>query len=447
MKKFFLLTLLPTMLFVQTATAEAASHYIRAGATGANDGSSWANAWTTFPSGTTFVRGDEYYVADGTYSGSYAFSKAVSGTTTVKICKATISTTGSCSTPHGSDTGWQDAYGDGQAIFTGTGVKFQTAYWVFDGVVGAGSIAASGSNPATYGFYLTPPRSGSTIRPVEYTASNIQISHTAVTCPGSSGDIQQFGYSGTGDSVTASYTYVNNCQVSHWNQGDDSVIEYSYFGTHWSSSANHGVHVEQVLRPVFRNNILTSCPIQCIEPGGGSTTNIDNGAYYNNVFVNVTGSNGVLKGVSSGAIRNTVMYGNTIINSSGPVLYQNNEGLGFGTGNTVVNNICYNCSEFIHQSTGGPVAHSYNALFNSGSISETGVQIGSGDPFVNWQGGDYRLKAATNPGLTLAAPYNVDLTGAQRGAGGVWDRGAYEFGSGGGGAAPPAAPSNLRILP
>jgi hypothetical protein len=407
-----------------------ASHYIRAGATGANNGSSWTDAWTTLPSGTTFVRGDEYFVADGTYNGGYNFSKAASGTIPIKICKATLSTVGSCLTAHGSDTGWLDTYGDGQAIFNGSGVSFSTPYWVFDGVSGAGSRASTGSNPSTYGFSFTPPLAGSTIRPVEYNASDIQIRHTAVSCPGPTGDIQQFGYSGTGDRVTLSYTYVNNCSSNYWNQGDDNIIEMSYLATNWSSPANHGVQVQQVLRPIFRNNIVSSCVPQCIEPGGGSTTNINNGQYYNNVFANVNGTNGVLKGTSSGAIIDTLIYGNTVVNSQGPILYQNNEGLGNGTGNTVVNNLFYNCSSIMNQSTGGPITHSNNALFDSGSLTETGVQIGSGNPFVNSAAGDYRLKAATNAGLTLAPPYMPDLMGVSHGTDGVWDRGAYEFVSG-----------------
>ena len=48
----------------------AANHCVRAGATGANDGSSWADAWTDLPG--TFTRGDTYYVAAGAY-GPHAF--------------------------------------------------------------------------------------------------------------------------------------------------------------------------------------------------------------------------------------------------------------------------------------------------------------------------------------------------------------------------------------
>lgn len=270
------------------------------------------------------------------------------------------------------------------------------------------------------------------------------LTGSAVTCPGPSLDIQQFGYSGTGNGVVADHTYVNNCQVSHWNQGDDNVIANSYMGDYWSTSSNHGVHIEQVLRPKFYNNIVASCPIQCIEPGGGSSTNITNGFYYNNVFLNVTGTNGVVKGTSSGAIINTVFYGNTVINSNGPFLYQNNEGLGYGSGNALINNLLFNCDSLFNQAGGGAISHSYNALFDSGTISETGVQIGTGDPFVDYVNGNYALKSPTQAGAFLPSPYNMDIKGIARGIDGSWDRGAYEYAASG--VTQLAAPTGLRIL-
>lgn len=424
-KVFVFIALIMAILFLGTLSAEAASIYcVRAGATGANNGSDWNNAYTALPA--TLVRGASYYIANGSYSG-YTFNTATSGSTYITIKKAT-------SSDHGTDTGWSSTYGDGQAVFT-SGIEFQTAYWVFDGAIG------SGSSTSSYGFYFNATfgwalslYGNTTIRPVVYgyygvPANNIQIKHTAVTCPGSSGDIQQFGFSGYGNSVTLTSIYVNNCQVSAWNQGDDSVIENSYFGNHWSSSANHGVQVEQILRPIFRNNYVTMCAPQCIEPGGGTTTNINNGQYYNNVFLNCSGTNGIIKGVSSGGIYNTLIYGNTVVNNAGPLLYQNNEGLGGASGNVGVNNLIYNSNPDVwHQSTGGAISHSYNDYIDSGSTSETGGQIASGNPFVNSANGNYHLMAATNKGLTLSSPYNTDITGATRGADGVWDRGAYEFG-------------------
>ncbi len=433
-KVILFIALLMGLLFISGLSAEAASIYcVGPRATGNGSGSDWNNqaSWSSF----TPVRGNTYYVASGSYAGR-DFSTADSGSTLITITKATASV-------HGTDVGWSSTYGTGQAIFAGSGVSFSSDYWVFDGAIGNGS-SSGGSDPSSYGFYFTPPLSGSTIRPVVYNGSYVQIRHTAVTCPGPSGDIQQFGFSGQGAYVTADYTYANNCQVSHWNQGSDNVISNSYMGTYWSSSSNHGVHVEQVLRPVFFNNVITSCPIQCHEPGGGSTTNVNNGVFYNNVFVNITGTNGVFKGTSSGAYINCVFYGNTYINGNGPMLYQNNAGLGYGSGNVMINNVLYKATLY-NQAGGGPISSSYDAFFDSGSSSETGAQIGTGDPFVDYVNGNYNLIVDTQPGYPLPAPYNVDMKGIARGANGVWDRGALQLTGTNSALATPSPPLNLQV--
>jgi len=447
-KNLLYLTLLLTMLFLGTVSVEAASHYIRAGASGANNGSSWTDAWTNFPSGTTYIRGDEYYVADGSYpSSQYLFQTTASGSTTIKICKATVATVGSCSTAHGSDTNWLDTYGDGQAIFIGK-LSITTAYWIIDGVSGAGSSATAGSNPATYGFYVNLTNTlidsrGVDIGGFSNPGNNLQLKHIAVQCAGLvSPEVDQSGFSGYGNFVTMSYLYADNCVSSMWTQGNNVTIENSYLGRQWTGNT-HGVQVTFRDNPVFRNNIVAHCNPQCIEPGGDCTTASSNGAYYNNVFNQAPGNaNGVIKGVCNGGIINSVIYGNTVTNSQGPLLYQSNGSA--GSGNTVVNNLFYNSVGCCEAASGGAIAHSYNAYFNSGTQSETGVQNGSGDPFVSLATENYHLKAATNAGLTLSAPFNTDLIGAARGADGVWDRGAFAF-VGIGDTIPPMAPNNLRI--
>ena len=66
--------------------AQAATHYVRAGATDAQNGSDWTSAYSALP--RTLVRGDTYYIASGSYP-SYAFNDAQSGTLTITVKKAT----------------------------------------------------------------------------------------------------------------------------------------------------------------------------------------------------------------------------------------------------------------------------------------------------------------------------------------------------------------------
>ena len=52
------------------------------------------------------------------------------------------------------------------------------------------------------------------------------------------------------------------------------------------------------------------------------------------------------------------------------------------------------------------------------------------DIFVSPATKDFRLKVATPVGLNMPAEFSKDMNGNVRGADGVVDRGAFEFGSG-----------------
>src|SRR5580765_2943558 len=103
-------------------TSFAANHYVRAGATGSGTGNDWTNAYTNLPSSLT--RGDTYYLADGSY-GSHTFNDANSGSSVISIVKATPAA-------HGVATGWSDAFGAGQAVFSHWNIY--TDFYTFDGV-------------------------------------------------------------------------------------------------------------------------------------------------------------------------------------------------------------------------------------------------------------------------------------------------------------------------
>jgi hypothetical protein len=98
------------LLLASVGMAAAATHYVRAGASGANNGTDWNNAFTSLPA--TLNRGDTYYVAAGFYGTDYAFDDNNSGTTPVTMKKATVA-------DHGTDTGWNNAYANGWAEWSG----------------------------------------------------------------------------------------------------------------------------------------------------------------------------------------------------------------------------------------------------------------------------------------------------------------------------------------
>ena len=119
--------------------AYGANHYVRQGASG--NGSDWTNAYGNLPENLT--RGDTYYMADGSY-GSYTFDDANSGTQIITVKKAIAS-------DHGTDTGWQASYGDGQAVFGSLIVI--TPYLLIDGATRI--IEPTWTAPTGYGIKAT----------------------------------------------------------------------------------------------------------------------------------------------------------------------------------------------------------------------------------------------------------------------------------------------------
>src|SRR3990170_8876129 len=124
MKKFSIILAL-LILGALPDLSMAAIRHVRAGASGNGSGSDWTNAYPSLPA--SLVRGDTYYVADGSYS-SYTFDDSQNGAW-IYIKKAIAS-------DHGTSTGWQSAYGDGVAVFGP--LKFTTGSYEMDGQVGGG---------------------------------------------------------------------------------------------------------------------------------------------------------------------------------------------------------------------------------------------------------------------------------------------------------------------
>ena len=140
------------------------NHYVRQGATGSNTGTDWTNAWTQLPS--TLIRGDTYYIADGTYPG-YVFDDSISGSLYITIKKATI-------IDHGTDVGWQNIDGDSQAIFNGTIIFFTNDY-IIDG---NGTHLIPSDNTNDYGFKISSDSSTNNFGIVQFSGGcNITLKY------------------------------------------------------------------------------------------------------------------------------------------------------------------------------------------------------------------------------------------------------------------------------
>lgn len=433
--------ILLTFLFI-SIPAFSANHYILDG--GSGDGSAWNNALDTLPG--TFVRGDTYYVGDGTYTGSYTLDTSESGSTFITIQKATVSS-------HGDETGWDNTYGDGVAVFSAA-ISFDTGFWNFNGVTGGGPNNWTSS----HGFEFTSA-AGVYINYLAMSAgiSDIHIQHTYFNQSGNT-EIYPTGASALYNSSeiydsTFEYNYFDNLgSLPFFFRGGSGVtIQYNYLGNICGMSvADVNQHCEAMVsgsisNVYFRWNYVSECP-----SSGGyvkNDANTSDSVYiYGNYF-----ENGAGVVCNTGNCTNWLVFNNTFNNCYGPV-----SGDGTRGGVTeVYNNLIYN-----GVGVGLWASHDYNWWSDMVSI-QCDMQSNSNenitaiypvdcdslsetlDPFVNSSGNtpeDFNLTNEISgwPGTDICAlnicnatskQFNIDAFGNTRGNDGVWDVGAYEYDS------------------
>ena len=434
-------------------TAFAANHYIRDGAVGGEPCSDWsdANACDALPA--TLIRGDTYYVADGTYAG-YNFDDAESGVLVITVKKAT-------GTDHGGqETGWLSSYGDGQALFTGLCI-FKSSYWILDGVTGGGP---SNNWVNNFGFNITetiednemirvgmPPYFPGGLKQ----ANNIIIRHVELHGKGSvsvnSGGAWNDGISVyAGSDVLLSYFLIDQVgRCPFFLSGQNFIAEYGYIGMYYYSAAVHSEVAAiwsfgsgTVGDHTFRYTIFTQ-----IQGTGGliwdNSANPSAQLYaYGNIFYKSSGStwvlsNGIISGWTGFSFANVRVVNNTFIDTeTGGNMLGTAPGVGFMSNNVAQNNLFYSVA-----GPGGDVGWStisYNHFINGPTIG-TNSTTGSSDPFTNYVNLDFSLVTASSPinvGVNLGAPYAQDIVGLSRPQGATYDAGAYEFDQGGAGQSP-----------
>jgi hypothetical protein len=398
------------------------SWYVRDGAGGSNNGQDWTNAWEDMDdiNWTSVARGDTIYIADGTYLGD-TFDKDVSGSNYIYITKATIA-------EHGTETGWSNSYGDGQATLGP--ISFSTSYWILNGVSRTGLKTGHG---------IIIDNSSRTARAIYFSANVDYV--TVKYCGIHSGSHEPAGYIdniyavSTGNSyITIQYCHIHDAPrvLVYIIGGDNWLIERNYFERNGGEGDIHaeGFAVNDSDNLVIRYNYfdrIRGTGYIATPDSGGSGMN-SNWEIYGNIFANHDQaewsycSNGVITAINYQSTANWKIYNNSFVDLVG------NDGICFWiehagvthTNNVAYNNIWYSCNSvpFIN------CTHDYNWYYGA-TQSETHGQIGSGDPFVDWVNENYHLTAHTNTGLDLGSPYNIDMDDIVRSN---WDRGAYEYG-------------------
>ncbi|MGZ3797679.1 MAG: hypothetical protein ACXVB1_15010 [Pseudobdellovibrionaceae bacterium] len=440
------------LLSAFTSLSLAATLYVRPGASGNNSGSDWSNAYNGLPSSLT--RGNTYYLATGNY-GDHTFNDANSGTSLITLKKATAA-------DHGTESGWSSTYGTGQAIFTGWDIY--TDYYVFDGQ-GRNSNWRSGGLDQ-YGISTGNTRidNGMGVGGDNLTFRYIDI-HGGGRDTGAGDDVI-YGLTGNSN-ITFQYCALHDSDRTiftmrgNW---QNLVVDSSYMARNTSTPTSHGelLSTTDSTNVTFSNNAIEDIEGTAVwaflNDGLASGWKIfGNTVYYTPAYIAETGRNpdhnygiaGVIFCANDSSQNNTCnnfqFYNNTMVNIqglwSGLVIQQ-------GTGNIVENNIWY---DSVRTANSG-VSTGWNWYYNTVQDNDTSAtkQICSSNCniFVDILNRDFRLTTATSSGTTLSAPFNVDPNGISRGSDGVWDRGAFEFGST---SQPPAsttlkAPTNLRIL-
>ena len=415
--------------------AVAACHVVDDSAAGAATGADWTNAYLVLP--TTLVRGDTYYLADGSYP-KYEFDTVESGTTLITIKKAIPS-------DHCTDTGWNaGSMGSGQAVFnSGALDTFQVSqdYLTVDGqqrtsLSSGHGIKLNGSD--CFGAFCSTLNIAGSNLTVRY----VEIEGIGDNDPGERNEALINGDSNPKSNWTFQYLYLHHSGQAHiaTTRINTLLLEHSYLFHNFTSPTTHGNCFIDTESPnvTIRYNVFHDFRgTACITMRGAVGVPVDNWTIYGNLFRSTIGNTD--SGVGNGIIyclfvgcTNVKIYNNTTVFN----LTSGQSGVNWKVGNTgtpnIQNNLWYGITAGLTMTLPDGSTEDYNTALNSPIGAFTGpndvlTASGAADPFVSSDGGDSHLTAATTTGITLSSPYTTDPDGLTRGADGVWDRGAFEY--------------------
>ncbi len=470
------------VLVASAAPSFATCHAVGPASSGNGSGSDW-NDVMKLP--TAPVRGDTYYLKDGSY-GSYSPTTATSGTTPITVKKAQSYDYGRTSDgcPNDISAGWNvSTMGGSQAVFSGAGGALSTSgsigYYIFDGngqttSAGCGvspavnaaasdcgiKIMASSSAAMTYGvIWINGNYDNGASRAYGWTLRYLEVvgAGSAGNSLGNSNEHTFYCRNGCNNLLFEhNYVHDSSCDFIDEPFGDTSTYNLNHFKTNYSSSNCHGQYFLGDGTPMsnytFSNNLIQDVQGTAIWSilNGGQASNFN---VYNNVIFGTSGarlydtSNGILAVINSGSVmKGFHFYGNSSVNASPD--YNGSNGVRVeNSGSTITwqNNLFYSG---LSQQSGSPLSYNvasgstitlgYNSYLNYGSPGTSGtadvvVTSGAPNPFVNWTSYNFDLasqNADWNNGVTLSSPFNEDMGGNSRpGSDASWDRGAYEYGT------------------
>lgn len=390
--------------FVYADIADAADWYINSDAAGAYTGHNWDDAWTSLPQ--TLIRGDTYWVSDGSYS-EYTFSDAGADTLYIQVRKATIA-------QHGTDVGWNDSFGDGQAVFGP--LTINASYVIFSGAERSGLTNG-------HGFKIqTGQDKGIRISAVDI--RNVTLEYIEVEGVGNDG----LGTPTSNDLVylvTAStdiifrYCYLHDAgrTIFLGRYADRVTIDHNLLARNESITAEHSEGISASYGTdewVVSNNIWSD-----VEGTGVIVFEDSDGWQVYNNLIYWTGnpeyrgiSNASIGTWTNGVVTNTNVYNNTVYNGSGYDVGIDFNASNDGRGNTAYNNLIYLIAEGTATILAGST-HDFNA--SPINLNEDNNFVITTDPFVDAMNNDFTLREDSpllGAGVTMPWMAPTDMNGS-----------------------------------
>jgi len=426
------------VLCVAASPSLAVTHFVYGGASGSNNGTSWANAWTTLSgiNWSSLTAGDVVCVAGGTYTSGITTGKSGTAGNSITIRRATASD----ATCGSSTSGWNSAF-DAQVNMGSNTITIQNSYITIDGAVPSG-------------IYGTVANGGGSWLGVAAATSNVTIRYIEMSgpCPPAGCDQNSDSRAvNLDDYSSGSYLAQTDWDLYGLNMhgfctpvisynAPGLIIEHCRFADSIdNTSGNPNCHPNTYedgggSGQTFRYNEITNWQVEGIMtcPNGGCTTDI---AIYGNIWHDpYAGSYPRFLEAQGNSNGPYLVYNNTFVNMYYECAGTANGG-SFASGTIGYNNLYYG-NDF---TTCGLPSEDYAA--SNGTTGETNGQNGlTSSIFTNYSAktvAGYNLSEHTNAGLNLGSPYNIDYAGNTRV---TWDRGAYEF-------VKPSPATNLTATP